>query len=167
MQKSEFRPVIYLKKSKTDHLLEVCTFVTLAFAWILALYTFKKSPEVVATHFDLHGNVDGYGSRFIFFIMPILSSLLAPLLFVINRYPHKFNYLETITPQNVEKLYRNGTRLIRILNLVLVLLLTSIQIFIIKSAITQNLSKFFLPVILSISVVMPIVMAVLLTRKAK
>lgn len=167
MKPKEIRPVINLSKSTTDILLELATLIILAICWIITIYNLKILPESIVSHFDLHGNPDKYSSKYFLFFIPALQSLLIILLFTLNHYPHKFNYLETITPQNAEKIYKQGVRMMRIVNLSIAIFLTGIQYFIVQSAINQRLSKLFLPILLIIVVLAPIFAAFILTRNKK
>lgn len=167
MKQKAFRPLLDIPRTLSDIIVEVFNILIIIALWIFSIYFFSKSPQIIVSHFDIQGNPDGYGSKSFLFFLPALASLLTILLFFLNHFPHKFNYLETVTEQNAEQLYRKGTRLIRYLNLGLAMFLSFIQFVICQSAISQQLPRYFILIILIPIVVTPITLPLLLTSKSK
>lgn len=68
--------------------------------------SYSALPETIPTHFDGSGTPDGFGGKWTIWMMPFIAFLLTVMLVLLTRYPHTFNYLITITPENAEYQYR-------------------------------------------------------------
>lgn len=167
MKQKEFRPLIDIHRTLSDIIVEVLTIIVIFLLWMFTIYFFSKSPQILVSHFDIHGKPDGYSSKYFLFFMPSLASALTILLFFLNRFPHKFNYLETVTEVNAEQLYRKGTRLIRYINLGVSMFLSFIQFVICQSVISQQLPGYFILIILIPIVLTPLTLPFLLASKSK
>lgn len=111
------RPRIKLTPQPIDRLLDIGGFVLLCMLWVLAYFSYKDMPDTIATHFNGSGEADGYGSKIMLIIAPIVATLTFFLLFFINKVPHLFNYPVTITEVNAPAYYELATRMIRVINL--------------------------------------------------
>lgn len=150
MSNSE-RPIINLDKRPQDRALEVATFLGVLLLIALPVLYYAELPETVPVHFNGKGIADRYGSKGTMLMLPVIGTLMCFGLYALNRFPHIFNYPVEITEENAEKHYRNGTGLIRWLNLIIVLSFAFIEWRIINAA-TQgqgNLGSYFLPVFLA------------------
>lgn len=63
-------------------------------------------PESIPTHFGPSGTPDNFGGRGSIWVLPVISFILTLLMTVLMRYPHTFNYMNTITEENAEYQYR-------------------------------------------------------------
>ncbi len=71
-------------------------------------------------------------------------------MFCLNKYPHIFNYTQKVTKENAERLYKTATKMIRILNVLIVYTFVYITYSIIQTALgNQNgLGALFTPIFL-------------------
>lgn len=145
------RPIIKLQKDRLDQMLEGIAILFVLVMVCLPLVAFQELPETIPTHFNASGEADGYGSRYTLLILPVIGSLMFAGLLVLNKYPHVFNYPEEITEANAAKHYRNGTKLIRWINLIIVVSFSFIEWRVIRSASQGqgSLGPYFLPVFLT------------------
>lgn len=144
------RPIIKLEKKPLDIAVELATFIGVLLLIGLPSFHFANLPDTIPTHFNGKGVADGYGSKNTLLMLPIMGTIMCIGLFALNRVPHIFNYPVEITEENAEKQYRNGTALIRWLNLIIVWSFSFIVWRVIDSA-TQgegSLGPYFLPVFL-------------------
>ena len=76
-----------------------------------------------------------------------------------NSRPHMHNYMVNITPENVLKNYRFSTRTLRVTNFLCALLMAYKTYMIVESALGKqfNLGAWFVPIVVSSSIVLPIV----------
>ena len=118
----ETHPKIKIKRTGLDILLEVIIWATLIINWAMVLYFFPKLPESVPEHFNKYGEIDSYGSPGSLFLIPIISAITIAGLSVLNKFPYIFNYPVKITPENTERQYRNATRMIRVINLLIAII---------------------------------------------
>jgi uncharacterized membrane protein len=144
------QPVIKIDWTPIDWIIEFMAILGFLTFLGTAVYYFPQLPETIPTHFNSSGQPDGYSSKSSFWILPGLSVFVYILLTVVNRFPHKFNYLVTITPHNALKQYTMGTRMIRLLKMIIVWMFLYINFAIIQSADPQakGLGLWFLPVFL-------------------
>ena len=162
----ENQPKLRIDWTPIDWILEFLAILGFLTFLGTAVYYFPKLPETIPTHFNGSGQPDGYSSKSSFWIMPGISVFVYILLTVVNRFPHKFNYLVTITPQNAMKQYTMGTRMIRFLKMIIVWLFLYINFTIIQSADPQSkgLGIWFLPVFLGF-VFIPLIIYFVLSYK--
>lgn len=141
------RPNIKLDLSATDKVFEILGFVLLLLLWVLPGAYYSCLPEIIPIHFNAAGKVDGYGSKATIFLLPAIGSALFAGLKILNRYPHIHNYAVNITPENALKQYTNSTRLVRVINTVVLLIFAIIVFEIIQTASGKSFSLgiWFLP----------------------
>jgi uncharacterized membrane protein len=125
----EARPEIKLKPERIDIILEVAGYIGLAALWILVSVMYYRLPDMVPTHFDLAGEVTDFGPKKISFLMPIIASFQFLIMGVMQQYPEQFNYTVTITPENAERQYTNGVRMLRAVKVVLVAVFLTIEVY--------------------------------------
>jgi uncharacterized membrane protein len=118
----KLRPKIKLKMTNLDKGIEIFGWLILAGIWILTLTNYSNLPETIPIHFNGAGKVDGFGNKSNILTLPIVASILNISMTIVNYFPHRFNYPNSITTENVFKSYTNATRLVRILKLVVVIL---------------------------------------------
>jgi hypothetical protein len=155
------RPKLKLSLTSADKVLEACSWVGLAGLWLSALLAFSSLPEIVPTHFNLAGKIDGNGSKINVLFLPVIPTILAIGLSILNKYPHTFNYLEEITPANAERNYRTGTRILRLSKLFVILLFGAILFLVINSA-GQNVASQQMNVYVKAVIIMALLMPVII-----
>lgn len=162
------KPRIRPELTWTDRLLDGLVVALLIGLWAYALGAFRHLSLVIAVHFDAMGRPDGYGGKISVLLMPALATLMAMGMFVINRFPHVFNYPVKITPENASYQYALATRLMRWINLLSTLLLGMVTYIIVASAGGQ-FSKAWMVVIIVFSVLMfiPFVVYLMLAFRKK
>lgn len=104
----------------TDRLIEALCIGLIVGFWAFAWYAYSTVPEIIPTHFNASGKPDAEGSRSTIWILPAITTLSYILLVLFNRVPHIFNYPVKITEDNAAFQYGNATRMIRVLNLILI-----------------------------------------------
>lgn len=144
------QPFIEIKKEPLDYFLEYTSLIVLIAIWGFTIYHFNKLPDIIATHFDLNGNPNGFGSKFTIWLLPVIITLVYMLIYVLNRYPHKFNYLTKITEQNAHKQYQLASRMMRVILFNITLLFGFITFKEIDGAYTKSstLERWFIPLLL-------------------
>lgn len=115
------RPEIKLEKETIDIVMEVLGAVGLVVLIGLPIYFYSDLPETISIHFGWSGKANGYGSKNMIWLLPILGLLVHIGMVWLNRIPHRFNYPQKVTQENARRLYMNGTRVIRTLNVVCIL----------------------------------------------
>ena len=137
-----------------DTRLEWAGYLLLLISWIFAIWVYAESPEQIATHFDIKGQPNNYGSKIVVLLLPLFSTVTFAGMTLINNYPHTFNYPTKITPENMKQQYRAAMRLIRWLKISIVLVFLLIAYAMYLSARKEEAAGmlgFILPAILVIT----------------
>lgn len=143
----EARPRILLSLSKADKALELISKIVLAFMWGLTIYAFLKLPSIIPIHFSGSGKVDNYGSKNFILIFPFIATVIYLGLTALNKYPHIFNYMTTITENNAVRQYTIATRILRYLKLAILIIFSTVILFTyqVTIGIKDGLGVWFLP----------------------
>lgn len=160
------RPKIKVPLQQLDIILELITISLLLTTCAYTIVQYSNLPETVPTHFNAAGEADDFGHKSSIFIIPGIGIALYLLLFILNKYPHKHNYMVNITEENALKNYRFSNRVLRFVNLFCVALMAYITFIIVKSSEGQEftIGQWFLPVIIGSSVVLPIVLFIYMRK---
>jgi uncharacterized membrane protein len=153
MQNKKSYPKIKLKRTTFDWAVEFIAFSFLTILIVLPLIFLKDLPEKIPIHFNLAGEPDGYGTRLSLWLLPITGAVMYLGMTIIEAFPHIYNYPVEITSENAVTQYRLGTRLIRILKTVILIIFSFLSYQTIKTALghTAGLGKAFLPIFLLVT----------------
>ena len=119
-------PKLKTKQDTYDKVLEILGAASLMLIIMLPFNYYGQLPELIPSHFNALGIADSYSTKEVIFILPSIAFILYLALHTLNRYPHVFNYPKPITPQNIAQQYRAATKLIRLINTIMVLAFTFI-----------------------------------------
>ena len=148
----ENRPQIKISLTASDKVVEVLSILLLVAFWCFTFLHYKSLPEVIPTHFKANGTVDGYGPKWTFFLLPILTLFFYIGLTLASRFPHKFNYMIEITEQNANKQYGIASQMLRVMKLCVILVFFAIDYKTVHdvSSATSNLDGWFMLMIMSL-----------------
>ncbi len=152
------RPVIKLIPSPADKAIQALGWGLLALLWGVSVYAYISMPDIVPTHFNAKGEVNATGNKSTIWIIPIIASVTYLMLTLLNRYPHLFNYTVQITEENAEYQYTMATRLLRVVNLtvVIVFLIIVSLIYAIAHGIMEDTGVFVI-ILVTLLPIMPVV----------
>lgn len=152
------RPRVKVPLESIDIILELLSITCILLMWIYLIVEYPKLPDTIASHFNAKGEADGYSNKVYLWLVPVISTMMYIGLFILNKYPHIHNYMVNITQENALKNYRFSTRIVRIVNTLTVIMFTYIIYYIIQKAKDSDLqfSSWFLPLVLTISILLPI-----------
>jgi uncharacterized membrane protein len=125
----EARPEIALKTSRIDIIMEVLGWTALAALWIYVAVNYPRLPEIIPTYFGMGGKPDAYGGKESVFVGPSIATVIFMVLFYLQHRPHTFNYMNPITPENIERLYANAVKMVRVMKTCICLLFLLIEYF--------------------------------------
>lgn len=131
------RPELHLPPTSTERLLDVLAVGVLVGLILLPAYWYQALPDSIPHHFGADGSPDRWGHKRGIWLMPGIGLALYVLFTWLNRRPHRFNYLVTITPDNAEYQYRNATTMLRVLLLFMLTLFVYITYTSIRIALGQ------------------------------
>jgi len=163
------RPRIKVPFETVDIIVELISITLLILMWGYCIINYFKLPDTIATHFNAVGEPDGFGSKQTIWIIPIVTTVMYIGLFILNKYPHMHNYMINITEENALKNYRFSTRIVRVVNFLCVLLMTYITYMIVESAFGKqfNLGTWFVPIVIGVSIILPIIIFVYMRKLNK
>lgn len=162
------KPVIHLRKTKTDFFLGILTVVLLVCFWGISIFYYPSLADEIPIHFDYKGEVNSYASKETIFILPFIGTFLVGFLTLISKSPESFNYTVEITEENAERQYTNAVLMMKVLRLALLLVFMLIDWEVIQIGLgkSKGLGAWFLPIFL-ILVFVPIIYFLIRSKKLK
>lgn len=125
---------------------------------VYALFILPDLPQQVAVHFNMAGEADNWGSKYILLLMPVIVLFMALAMEAVEKHPEWHNYPASKTKENEQAMYNISQRTINLVKNAILLIFSLLQLEMIRSATTENTSigaAFF--VLLLVVVVAPIV----------
>lgn len=122
------QPKIQIKPGPIEIIIDLLGFTLVVLLGIYTILQFDRLPEQVITHLNAKGVADQFGDKSQIFFLPGLTALMYVGLWSLNRYPHLFNYLVKITPENAARQYLLATRFMRFINISVLVLFAGIQV---------------------------------------
>lgn len=114
------RPQLTVPRTAFDNGVEALALLGLISSWIYVSVHYAQLPDVIPTHFNGQGQVDGYGDKWTIFLGSGIATVMYIGLSYIGRHPHWFNFPVAVTEANAPRLYQIAVRMLRTLKLVLV-----------------------------------------------
>lgn len=147
---SEKRPVLKLRYSFLEKAFIVLSAVIIIINFIIVIRYWHKLPNIIPTHYDAVGNVNGTGGRGSILILPIMGAAIFVMLTFFSRFPQYYNYPFNITEKNAKYQYKNARKLMLIMNLEIACCFSYISLRTIYSILTNTsgLGILFLPIFL-------------------
>lgn len=142
------RPRIEIEPSFFEVLMQVIAISLLVLHWTYVAWHFDALPDIIPTHFNHQGEVDGTGTKWSLIAMPIIGTIIYAGLVILSKYPHILNYPVEITPENAVRQYKGAVRFLRFLafSLVCVFSIISWQTISIAQNQKSGVDAWFLPV---------------------
>lgn len=123
------RPKLKIELTMFDKIMEILGWIFIIAIWSMTIISYNQLPDVIPTHFNLKGEVDGYGEKWMILLLGSITTILFLVMSYLNKFPHRYNYLTVITKDNALRQYTIATRVIRFLKILMVaiFLLTTYQ----------------------------------------
>lgn len=107
-----------LKKTCYDRVSEALSILSVAAAFFpLLFYKQLGDGNIIPIHYNSAGEIDGWGSRCVLWILPLLALLFYIGFSFLEKYYKKWNYPIKITTGNAASVYRASVCLMRRLKL--------------------------------------------------
>lgn len=161
-------PKLKVIPTATDHLLDLLGWIILVTTWALAIFNYEKLPNIIPTHYNGSGQIDGHGEKWLILTLPLVATILYIGMTVLSKFPQAFNYPSKITKENALIQYTSATRLIRYLKLIIVIIfgLITFQTIRVANGQIENLGIWFLPLMIGL-INIPLIYFVIKSLKAK
>lgn len=116
------RPKFRPPRKLVDRLLESIAICGVLLGVYLVIRGWSSLPATIPTHFDAAGNADGWGPKYMIWLLPAISVVMIPLMLFLRRFPWLSNTPIKITEENVKHQYALIVRLLSVLACVISLL---------------------------------------------
>lgn len=139
-----------MNDKKINSILDIIIVVMIIVMLIATIVAWRGLPSEIPNHYDSMGNIKDYVSKNFIFFPSIIGSILGVVMLILSRFPKIHNYAWIITDKNREIQYAISTRMIRVLNIEM-LLVFSYAIYDIINSINNPSSIFIMIFILFIT----------------
>lgn len=145
-------PKIALPLTTADKIKEALGLVLLFAFWYFALHYYSQLPDVIPTHFNSNGEVDGYGGKWTLFLLSAITTIIYLGITVISRFPHKINYAVPITEANAYKQYSLVTGMFRMMKIAILIVFFIIEYHTVQVALglPSLLGKWFMLIVFTL-----------------
>jgi len=156
------RPRISIPLTTPDIVVELASIAILILMLIHTIIEYPNLPDTIASHFNAKGKADGFSDKAFLWFIPCLSIGMYAVLFFLNKYPHLHNYMVNITEENALKQYTFSTKVLRVVNFLIVLIFGYINFKIIEGAKNGNsdLGMGFLITAIAGSIILPVIIVI-------
>ncbi|MBW7846638.1 MAG: DUF1648 domain-containing protein [Bacteroidales bacterium] len=161
------QPKIQVQKETSDHILNIVVWLVMALILGHSIIAVSSLDSVVAIHFNIKGEADNFGSKYMLLLIPLFAFVLTVGLSVLNHFPYIFNFPVKITPENAERQYQLASRFIRWMQFSINLLFLLILHFVYRSAVDEKLMSGTSLFIVSASFVLPLLPLAIYLAKAR
>lgn len=163
------RPKIKIPLETLDVIVEFTTLAVLIILWSYMVISYASLPEIVPTHFNGNGEVDGTGGKSSVWFLMAIATVITLGIHILTKYPHIHNYLVEITAKNAAYHYKKSSRLLRFVNLFTLLLMSYVAYSVVATAMGKQviLGSSFIYIIIGFSVVMPTLLIIYMSKNKK
>ncbi|WP_340401611.1 DUF1648 domain-containing protein [Paenibacillus sp. FSL H8-0079] len=127
------RPKIAIKKTKLEIAIDVTTIILFVIFTVYFTQQWRTLPNELPIHFNMKGEPDGWGGKWVAWIPLIIGLILWIGLSKLEKYPHTYNYLN-LNLENAERQYKNARIMINIMKAEITILFMYISWMIIGSS---------------------------------
>jgi uncharacterized membrane protein len=149
------RPILVISQPPYTSVLNAVAIAGLIAALVISIYGWHVLPNTIPVHFGFDGRPNGWGSKAIVWLFPILGLIDYIAMTWLVRYPHTFNYAVPITEQNAARQYQIACSMLNWMKTELTWLMVYIdwQIVQLATASDGGLGLWFLPIVVLIILV--------------
>ena len=147
------RPRIKITLDSWDYMIEIFGGLCIIMMIVWPSVYYVDLPESIPKHYNALGEPDAFGSKSSIWILPAVGLVMYAGMFALNRFPHIFNYPTQITQENAERQYRNATKLVRIINMLMAASFFYIELTTVQTALNkqEGLGVLFLPIFIGLT----------------
>lgn len=117
------RPKITIPKSTSEWVWDLIGGTFLIGSIILLLLVWNQLPQKVPIHYNLHGEVDYWGSKGMLIIIPLVAIFIALIMYAFEKFPEYHNYPKRFNESNAAQFYLHSRKLLnQVKNICLIIL---------------------------------------------
>ena len=115
------RPVVKIVPTIGEKIVELLGLLTVICMVIFPYVIYDKLPEIIPTHMNILGDIDGYGNKDSFSLLPFFGLIVYIGISILQKYPHAFNYPVEVNEENYLQLYTLGIKCLRNIKIIVTL----------------------------------------------
>ncbi|MGE6204458.1 DUF1648 domain-containing protein [Guptibacillus hwajinpoensis] len=145
------RPRIKIEKSLVQKGFDVAAIIFLLLSIVYISLEWGSIPNRIPIHFNASGIPDNWGPKGTIILLPMIGAFLWGGLTILERFPHKYNYIVKITDGNAALQYRSAVVLMRFLKNTIALFFAYVTVESVQMAkgIEEGLSGWVMPLFLT------------------
>ena len=124
------------------HILTGLVFIAM---WLHIILVWGDLPDQIPTHFNAAGEIDGWGAKATILLGPVIGTVMAGIMVLVERFPQTWNTGVKVTPLNQAFVYRTLKSMLVTLELTMLLIFLLTDLFMVGAA---DMPIWLLPVIL-------------------
>jgi uncharacterized membrane protein len=147
---SGYKPKIKVDSTIVKRMLEIVSIAGILYIIYVLVQGWDSIPDRIPAHFGLDGHPDAYAGKASLLSLPSVSFLLYLVITILDRYPHMFNYLWKITPENAYRQYQLARAMLSAMKAEVIWIFDYIVVISIRISTgkAESLSPLFLPIVL-------------------
>ena len=130
----EYRPEITLPKSTLQKIANAVGYGIFIVGVLYSFVSLTTLPSEVPIHFNFAGEADGWGSKYVLLVLPLIGIVTVLALEAVEKRPHIHNYPHYVNEANVRQFYEVSVRTSNLIKNGTLLIFGLIQIEIVQSA---------------------------------
>lgn len=157
-----------IELTTSDRVLDFAIWLVLVSLWTLTICNYSNLPEIIPSHFNASGQVDGFAKKESIFILPSVISILIIGMKILGKFPRLSSYGKNIAAENYNEQLKLGTRISRTITLGIAMLFFFITYEVIQNGMGKSvgLGRWFNSLIVLI-ILIPITLLLFKTSKPK
>ena len=159
-------PKIHTSKSRLDHLFDGVAALLFVASIVYTMVSWGALPDQVPAHFNLAGEVDNYGSKWMLLLLPLIGIGMFAVLEFFERHPEWHNYPSRLNEDNGYRFYTASRTLLNRIKNLSVILFAQIQWDMVRVPLhnMETLSAWGTWIILGLIMIVPIILAVRMSK---
>ncbi|MDR6716437.1 MULTISPECIES: DUF1648 domain-containing protein [Paenibacillus] len=145
------RPKIAIKKTRVEIVLDITTFMLFIIFTLYFTQQWMTLPNELPIHFNMKGEPDGWGGKWVVWIPLIIGLILWIGLSTLEKYPHTYNYLN-LNLDNAERQYTNARIMVNVMKAEITLFFMYISWMILGFSSEKEANNGWLPIVIFIIV---------------
>ena len=122
-----------LRDNLYQRIIHILTGLVFIAMWVHIILVWGDLPDRIPTHYNFAGEVDGWGGKASILLLPVLGTVMLPLLIAVEFFPQTWNTGVRVTPLNQVFVYRTTKSMLVTLELTLLLTFAIINVFTVRA----------------------------------
>lgn len=130
-------PPVYAPFTKTDLLLSAIVLFLIIALWGVTFWLYQIAPDVIPTHFNIHMEADGWGSKDTLYNIAILGTAIEILLLISTRFSSRyFNFFVKVNERNIWMQHYLAVRMMQSIAIIMGLIMLMIPFTMVPEVLT-------------------------------